>query len=399
LDLRVIDRRHEPDPQFRAALQRRLASIVAGTDPGPVTAARDLARIDLEPAPTQPAPKRTRRRVVQVILAAASVVAIALVVTRDDATPADQPTVTVPTTTPVTSPRPPWSPALTARPLEFPISCLADDHGCGAALAVSQDGTLVEYDPATATLTWYEDEPRVVPITAELSGVQVDTPGIVGTVNFESGPGLLAIGPHDVAYFQSYIPRTVTQTARPIDWEFVAVTPSGAEITRVSSSNALDESTLMPTAQGLVAMRCAFVDNRCTGGSEWPSPDAPVAMPWVDLTGNQITDTRPYPAAKGTDRGIEVRFGDREWLVAEVPWSGHAMPQVVPRSDGGVVLLHDLTFDAGDQPIELFELLPDGTIEHFVIPRPTAVLPDGSVIVYDEPIDQFFRLLDEGEVE
>ncbi len=37
LDLRGIDQRHELDPQFRAALQHRLASIVAGTDPGSVT--------------------------------------------------------------------------------------------------------------------------------------------------------------------------------------------------------------------------------------------------------------------------------------------------------------------------------------------------------------------------
>jgi hypothetical protein len=49
LDLRGIDHRHEPDPQFRAALQRRVAAILSGTDPGPVTEARDLATIDLEP--------------------------------------------------------------------------------------------------------------------------------------------------------------------------------------------------------------------------------------------------------------------------------------------------------------------------------------------------------------
>ena len=107
LDLRGIDQRHEPDPQFRAALQRRLAAIVAGTDPGPVTEARDLAMIDLEPQAEKPAPKRNRRRVAQAILAAAAVVvAIALVATRDDdATPADQPspTVTVPPTVPAAS--------------------------------------------------------------------------------------------------------------------------------------------------------------------------------------------------------------------------------------------------------------------------------------------------------
>ena len=38
-------------------------------------------------------------------------------------------------------------------------------------------------------------------------------------------------------------------------------------------------------------------------------------MPWVDLDGNPITDTRPYPTATATDAGIEVRLGEREWLV------------------------------------------------------------------------------------
>ena len=64
LDLRGIDHRHEPDPQFRAALQRRVAAIVDGTDPGSVTEAPDLATIDLEPtsatvgAESQPPPSR-----------------------------------------------------------------------------------------------------------------------------------------------------------------------------------------------------------------------------------------------------------------------------------------------------------------------------------------------------
>ena len=40
-------------------------------------------------------------------------------------------------------------------------------------------------------------------------------------------------------------------------------------------------------------------------------------MPWVDLDGNPITDTRPYPTAKATDAGIEVRLGEREWLLAD----------------------------------------------------------------------------------
>jgi hypothetical protein len=108
LDLRGIDHRHEPDPQFRAALQHRVRAIVAGIDPGPVTDARDLTTVHLEPTRSRPSPLRNRRQVTQVILAATAVVAIALVATRvdDDATPAHQPspTVTAPATRPMRPP-------------------------------------------------------------------------------------------------------------------------------------------------------------------------------------------------------------------------------------------------------------------------------------------------------
>src|SRR5215207_1987334 len=93
LDLRGIDQRHEPDPQFRAALQTRVASIVAGTDPGSVTGTRDSEIIDLDPSTARPEPTRIRRRAAAALLAAAAcVAAIAVLATREyDATPADQP--------------------------------------------------------------------------------------------------------------------------------------------------------------------------------------------------------------------------------------------------------------------------------------------------------------------
>jgi hypothetical protein len=251
----------------------------------------------------------------------------------------------------------PWSPQLTAHALDYPIVCESPEYEC-PQLEVSPEGTLVAYDPTAATLTWYKDESRVVPISAELSGT-----------DFDGGPDLVAIGPGDVAYFQTWAPN-----------EFVAVAPSGAEITRVDWVGGHD-STLYPTASGLVSMRCTWIWNRCTGGSEWPSPDAALAMPWVDLDGDPITDPRPYPTARDTDAGIEVRWGEREWLLAGEPWSGHQMPRAFPRSDGGAVVLLDETFDAPGQPIKLIELSPDGTIGRYVTDRPLAVLPDGSVIV------------------
>jgi hypothetical protein len=252
-----------------------------------------------------------------------------------------------------------WSAELTAHPLELPIACDRLPRPDCPQLAVSPDGTLVAYDPAAATLTWYEDEPRVVAITAELSGT-----------DFDGDPALLTIGPHDVAYFLSWGPA-----------DLVAIAPTGAEITREPWSGG-HESVLLPTASGLVAETCTFIKNRCTGGSEWPSPDAALAMPWVDLARNPTTDTRPYPVAKGTDAGIEVRFEERDWLLAGEAWSGRPRPAVFPRSDGGVVVLLD-TFDEDAQPMQLLELLPDGTIERYFVDKfpVRAVLPDGSLIV------------------
>ena len=93
LDLRGIDQRHEPDPQFRAALHSRLAAIVTGTDPGSVTEALDLAMIDLERASEKRERSRNGRRMARVVLAVAAVVAIFVVETRevDVETPAAEP--------------------------------------------------------------------------------------------------------------------------------------------------------------------------------------------------------------------------------------------------------------------------------------------------------------------
>ena len=73
LDLRGIDSRHEPNPEFRAALHRRVAAIVDGIDPDVVTGDRDMVAMDLESTSANSAPSRNRRLVAQVILAAAAI--------------------------------------------------------------------------------------------------------------------------------------------------------------------------------------------------------------------------------------------------------------------------------------------------------------------------------------
>jgi hypothetical protein len=213
---------------------------------------------------------------------------------------------------------------------------------------VSPNGTLVAYDSGAGTLTWYEDVPRVVSTTAELPGVGE----------------LVAIGPHDIAYVASAEFE-----------ETVAVAPSGAEITRVEWPSRFDMPAFA-TAAGL------HVDPQ----PGWPTVNPAPVMPWVDLDGNPITDTRPYPTAKATPAGTEVHLGEREWLLTDVVRDPE---EFVSRSDGGVVIvLH--TSDQVAQPINLVELSPDGSIgRYFVEPAPI-VLPDGSLIV--EHNDQLVRL-------
>ena len=113
LDLRGIDHRQEPDPQFRAALQRRLAAIVAGTDPGSVTSPVFESEQQLVPVkenyvsvdspPTSEV--RNRRHIAMAAAAVVAVIGVAAIAINsmnsdDDVEPAPavQPTV-APTTT------------------------------------------------------------------------------------------------------------------------------------------------------------------------------------------------------------------------------------------------------------------------------------------------------------
>jgi hypothetical protein len=253
------------------------------------------------------------------------------------------------------------APELTVQTFEPPIACNRAPFATCPELAASPDGTLVAWDTVAHTLTWYEDEPRLVPLKAEPPhGIDDDL-------------HLIAIGPQDTAYIQSLKPPGF----------LIAVAASGTEITRkdwaYNGSLSTAGGRLWPTATGLVG-------GRGTTSGDWPPPNVALVMPWVDPDGNPITDSRPFPTAKQTDAGIEVRLGQREWLIAgEVlsppTWLWH----LLPRSDGGVVMVLDsVTAD------QLLELLPDGTIEDYVVGDTLLshrvgmlpmVLPDGSLVV------------------
>jgi hypothetical protein len=332
--------------------------------------------IDHEPAPTQPTSGR-RWPILITAAAAAVVLVVGVLVVRggDDSeikVPAAPPSTVSSTTidtasTPIDQPiaceseRCPWSPELTAQTLQPPITCTSSTFSSASSCAkktwaVSPDGTLVAYDAGARTLTWYEDVPRVVSITAELPG---------------EGLELVAVGPHDIAYVASgdFV-------------ETVAVAPSGAEITRVELPSrrvfngvVVSNMPAIATAAGLIA----------ANDPGWPTVIPAPVMPWVDLDGNPITDTRPYPTAKATPAGAtragtEVRLGEREWLLAVEDGVYRDPVNFVSRSDGGVVMVLS-TSDEEAQATNVLELSPDGSIGRYFVESAPIVLPDGSLVV------------------
>jgi hypothetical protein len=346
LEKRLSHYRADLDDAVAADLARRhLVSRESGfhdADPFPLDTDH-LIRME----PTMAA-SYDRRRVTSVVaalgVAAAAVVAIAFVVIRDadDVTPSDEPSPTV--TVPIECELElcPWSPELTAQTLGIPIA----SKGNLPLVAVSPDGTLVVLDLEAETLTWYEKEPRVVPFTLEPPN------------SIDANSGLMAIGPHDIAYM----------AVGPRPSYFVAVAPSGAEITRVDTP--YGSPVWYPAATGLVA----------TPGGQDP------LMPWVDLDGNPITDRRPYATATVTYVGLEVRFGEREWLVAGEAWPVHpALMGFLARSDGGVVMVIGAygppSNVPSNVPLKLLELSTDGTIERYFVDSFPTLLSDGSLIV------------------
>ena len=95
-------------------------------------------------------------------------------------------------------------------------------------------------------------------------------------------------------------------------------------------------------------------------------PNGALWMPWVDLDGNPITDDRPYPTVTATDSGLEVRLGEREWLLAVEELRDDTGLLTFPRSDGGVVMVL-LTYNGQAINEPVLYLLPDGTIQRYFV--------------------------------
>ena len=129
----------------------------------------------------------------------------------------------------------PWSRELTAQALNTAFACTGTPgKPLCPLLAVSPDGTLVALDRNAGTLTWYEEEPRVVSVALE------HPPNI----DEQSGFVAMAIGPQDIAYI----------SVGPRPSALVAVAPSGAEITRVETPAAHRVSTRQRQASARLSL-------------------------------------------------------------------------------------------------------------------------------------------------
>jgi hypothetical protein len=131
-----------------------------------------------------------RRRIVLLVGVAAAVVVVAVLAFR----PSDEPVVVPTATTVVTS-----ATELVVQPLDPPIECELE---LCPSLAVSPEGTLVAYDQAAKTLTWFDAEPYVMSVTDAAYVMSV-----TGDLDAEHVQ-LEAIGTDDTAYLLAGSPDT-----------------------------------------------------------------------------------------------------------------------------------------------------------------------------------------------
>jgi hypothetical protein len=86
----------------------------------------------------------------------------------------------------------------------------------------------------------------------------------------------------------------------------------------------------------------------------------------------------PYPNATFTDAGLQVRLGEREWLLTEEEFANDSGLLMFPQSTGEVVMV---LLKGTNTPVRY--LSTDGTIKryYFLDSAPASVLSDGSLII------------------
>ncbi|TPW09528.1 MAG: hypothetical protein FD127_4114 [Acidimicrobiaceae bacterium] len=235
--------------------------------------------------------------------------------------------------------------------LDVEWSCAG--NGACTGLAVDDEGTIVTFDPGTATMTVHETPARTF-------AVDIDT---------SAGGYLVEVTDADVAYLLAPDPAAPD----PVGTLYaVSTAPSNA-----------GDSDLVAGELGLVLVGCCAFDERR------PPVAAPVVMQWVDSSG--------APTTFGSDvMHIEFRSDGsadivrnspnddvRRWTVPEVAMM-RGMPPLAPLADGGAMAYLSDRFDR-TSPSRLVVLRPDGTIiEHSIGGYfPVAIEPAGTLIVFD----------------
>lgn len=281
-------------------------------------------------------------------------------------TDASTSTTSVPDTTPVTPPPtpPPTGPPSTAAPPAVEPLGYTDDCGvaptCGS-VALAEDGALVWYDPATATLTFDRAEDLVVTLVPSAA---------------ENILWLTEVGPDDVAYFVSQQP----EVSDPVGYvKAVSTHPDNAgETVAISADIDLSgDSDLFGTPAGLVSVGCC-------GGERRPALDAPMVMHWVDHSGVVVASSRPdvwieYGSDGTATFHVATGAGSASWTAANA--FTRSMPAIAAIDDGGLIV--DLSDPyVPDLPSRVLRFSPEAPPQEVAIPAFAVLViePSGALI-------------------
>ncbi len=274
------------------------------------------------------------------------------------------PATTAPPTT-TTSVSPPTEP-----PPAFTVESLGIDAVCDAScvtVGVGQDGGLVVYDPAAATL-------RVLGPT--LRTVDVSGAGLDPEMSY-----LELVGPEQVAYLATRQPGAQDPVGNLL--AIATVGPRAGEVVgRAEGIDLSGDSDLVPTLTGIVVVGC------CDAAPVRPDPSAAPILEWWGSFGSQVLFGAPDLRVELHEGSMDVvrAFGATTitWTVRDVP-GFRGMPPLVATDDGGAMVSAQDTFDPSS-PSRIVLLHPDGTMdERSIAPYlPVALSPDGSIVVVDD---------------
>lgn len=225
-------------------------------------------------------------------------------------------------------------------------SCAAGDPTCTQLLHAST-GDPVTYESTTRVLTRHT-RPEI----------SVTLPESYGEAGY-----LFHAGPDDVVYL-GVAPAVPAEQAVDVVAITLADGDAGREIGRWAGvANAVGDSELVPTPDGLVNLDC------CGPDAVRPDPDAEVLVPWVDRNGEQIASTAPTIRVEVAYPDLVVHRDDpltgstRSWTYRPAgDWMPRGMPRVVPTFDGGFIAA-----EYGSGGTSIARGFVNGTVEQVVL--------------------------------